>query len=210
MPKRFDPEQWLSQSRKSWGLLAQAAVWVLGILGGFLLPPPAGADAGEGDSLLRLAQFVATIVIGLILIAAHRWRLRRHAWRWATVSGLTLLLGIGSFLSYHHLAGKWTTAYLDDRVVVGSVFTEPGARHADAHPELTSSDLVFEFAGRTENIWTAESIRQRRSVLAGLYLGNVPLFTVCLMAMVQALFCLQPRQRGQSKKITQTFVNVYD
>ncbi|HVR37110.1 MAG TPA: hypothetical protein VMS21_14805 [Methylomirabilota bacterium] len=196
MSKRFDPEQWLARSRKSWGLLAQAAVWVLGILGGFLLPPPAGVDAGDGQSLLRLAQFVATIVIGLILIAGHRWRLRRHAGRWATLSGLLLLLGLFSILGYQHLAGTWTASYLDDRVVVGAEFTEQGARHAAAHPELSTSDLVFEFAGNTENIWTAESIRQRRLILAVLYLGNVPLFTVCLMAMVQALFCLQPRQKG--------------
>jgi hypothetical protein len=199
MPKRFDPEQWLAQSRKSWGLLAQAAVWVLGILGGFLLPPPAGADAAEGDSLLRLAQFVATIVIGLILIAAHRWRLRRHAGRWATLSSVLLVLGIGALLGYQHLAGSWTAAYLDERVVVGSAFTDQGARHTAAHPEQTTSDLVFECADNTENIWTADSIRQRRLILAGLYLGNVPLFTVCLMAMVQALFCLQP-SKGVSPK----------
>ena len=82
MRSRGESQRWLEQSRKSWTVLTQAAVWVLGVIGGFLLPPPVGAWPGEEKVWLRLAQFVVTVMIGLVLplliVTIRHLRQRHH------------------------------------------------------------------------------------------------------------------------------------
>jgi hypothetical protein len=47
----------------------------------------------------------------------------------------------------------------------------------------------MDVAGATEAIWTAESINRRRLILAATYVCCLPLFTLCLIAVVQAIQC---------------------
>jgi hypothetical protein len=47
----------------------------------------------------------------------------------------------------------------------------------------------MDFAGETEAIWTRDSINHRRLILAASYVSCLPLFTICLIAVVQAIAC---------------------
>ena len=54
----------------------------------------------------------------------------------------------------------------------------------------------------TENIWTRESINNRRLILAATYLSCLPLFTICLIAIIQAAQCgvSLPKRRKRKPK----------
>ena len=182
-------QAWLKQARKSWLLLAQGALWLGGILGGFLLPPPVGLLGSEEKVWLRLGQFVIAVVLGLVFFAARRWGQPRHALRWAGAALLVLVVAVAVFFKYQQLTLAWTGDYAGQRVVVGAVLTPHGQAYVRANPDLSRDQLIMDVAGATEAIWTGESIDRRRLILAAAYVCCLPLFTLCLIAVVQAIQC---------------------
>jgi hypothetical protein len=189
MKTRPENQTWLKQARKSWMTLAQGGLWVGGILGGFVLPPPVGVTANDEKIWLRLGQFIIAILLGLVFLAGRRWSQSRHSLRWGGAALLFLTLAVAAFFRYQQLTLAWTGNYSGDRVVIGSVFTLQGLSYTAQNPRISSDDLIFDFAGQTENIWTRESINRRRLLLAATYVSCLPLFTICLIAVVQAVQC---------------------
>ena len=189
MSARSEPRQWLNQTRKNWMVLTQGALWLAGILGGFLLPPPVGVSASDEKIWLRLGQFIIAVVLGLVFFAARRWNQPRHALRWGGVALLFLAISVAAFFRYQQMTLAWTADYVGDKVVIGSVYTAQGLSYTDKNPKISSEDLVFDFAGKTQEIWTRDSINRRRLILAATYVSCLPLFTICLIAVVQAIQC---------------------
>jgi protein-S-isoprenylcysteine O-methyltransferase Ste14 len=200
MPARDPFQLWLQQTRKTWGLLAQTGVWLVGVLGSFLLPPPVGIASTQDKTWLRFGQFVVAMVIGLVFFGVFKWKQKKHAKWWWLTSLLCLLFAVGAFFRYQQLTYAWTANYEGETLVVGSVYTEQGKKIITENPELTShlDQLLQEFSGVTANIWTRESIQRRRLLLAATYVSCLPLFTIAVIAVVQAIQCL--RSAGTKKK----------
>lgn len=184
-----DLKKWLQQSRKNWLVLAQAALWLGGILGGFLLPPPVGVSSGDEKIWLKFGQFIVAVVLGLVFFAVSRWNRPRHSLKWCGVTVLFLALAVAAFFRYQQLTLAWTGVYEGQKVVTGSVFTPQGLAYTTANPRLSLNELISDFTGVTENLWTRESINRRRLLLATTYVSCLPLFTICLIAVVQAVQC---------------------
>jgi hypothetical protein len=204
MAARSGDQVGLRQARKGWLVLAQGALWVCGILGGFLLPPPVGILASEEKVWLRLGQFVVAVVLGLVFFASRRWNQARHALWWSGAALLVLALALAMFFRYQQLTLAWTATYAGQKVVAGSVLTPAGQAELRENPGLSSDDLIMDFAGRTTDIWTSDSINHRRLVLAASYVSCLPLFTVCLIAVVQAIACgaqvsREPKHRTETR-----------
>jgi hypothetical protein len=189
MPAIASNPQWLKRVGKSWLVLAQGALWLGGILGTFLLAPPVGGLSTEAKIWLRLGQFIMAVLLGLVFLAARRWQQQRHAFWWAGLSLLCLLAAVGAFFRYQQLTLAWTGNYTGQRIVVGSELTSHGRSYMQANPDVSRDQLLMDVAGQTETIWTADSINSRRLVLAATYIICLPLFTLCLIAVVQAVHC---------------------
>ena len=58
----------------------------------------------------------------------------------------------------------------------------------------------MDVAGAAEAIWTSESINRRRLILAATYVCCLPLFALCLIAVVQALKCGGPPARPKESR----------
>jgi hypothetical protein len=191
----------LKRSQKSWVMLAQAAAWVAGVIAGFLLPPPVGTP-DESQVWVRFAQFVITVVIGVVLLAALRWKRKKDVFGWGAISLLFLFLGSATFFGYQFFATRWTTTYHKQRVVIGDVYTAGGREYHEQHQNLPPEGLVMDFAGDVEKIWTRESLAQRRLLLAAMYVLAMPLFTVCVMSIVQALHCAVAKTRHRKHVVS--------
>lgn len=182
---------WLKRSRKSWALLAQAAVWLSGLIGTFLASPPPSTTGGDTRVWLRFGQFLMAALVGLLFLAAQRWRLKKHLTRWAGTAVLFLCLGSGAFFTYQYLSSGWTCIYDGNRVLVGGTYTAAGRAYVAANPGITCAELLRDAAGRTEAVWERSSVERRGLWLAGFYILCIPLFTVCVMALLQALGALK-------------------
>jgi hypothetical protein len=198
MAARSELEKWLQQSRKSWLGLTQGTLWLCGIFGGFLLPPPAGILAGDEKVWLRLGQFIVGVLLGLVFLATRQWKQPRHALKWGATALLFLVFAVAAFFLYQQLTLGWTGVYDNTvRVVVGSEFTPQGEAYMKKNPGKSRDELITDFTGVIENIWTRESINRRRLILAATYVSCLPFFTICLMAVVQAIQCAgqMPKRR---------------
>ena len=178
---------WLRETRAVWAVLAQGAVWVGGLVGGFLLPPPVGISGGQDKIWLRFGQFFVAVLLGLVLFAALKWKQRKHAGRWWVVAAVSLLLAVVAFFQYQRLLYVWTGEYDGQQLVVGSEYTSQGRAYVEKNPNLPLTTLLEDFLGRPEDIWTRRSINYRRLMLAGVYVSCLPLFTLSVIAIVQAL-----------------------
>jgi len=189
---RPDLKKWLQQTRKSGTAMTQGALWIGGMTGGFLLPPPVGVSTADEKIWLRLGQFVVAIVLGLVFFMAQRWSQPRHALKWFGTGILFLFLAVASFFLYQQLTVSWTEIYYGDKIVVGSDLTSHGKILVEENPKMSVKDLIEDVAGETENLWTRQSINNRRLILAATYVSCLPLFTICLIATVQATQCRAP------------------
>jgi hypothetical protein len=173
---------------------------VLGVVGTFVLPPP--AESPDEIPWRRLAQFVAAVLIGLMFVAARRWRVRGLA-PWAWLAGASLMLAVLATFGYDHLTRSWSCWVDDRRVIVGTEYTEQARAHRQRDPGASSCErLIQDFAWRLDDVWVAQGIHRRHSVLAALYVGAVALFTICLVAMVEAIALAErPRPpRGERRR----------
>src|SRR5947199_9552413 len=98
----------LRQLTKGWSLLLQTAIWFLGTVGSFLLPPPVGISREEDKVWLRLAQFVMAALLGIMFIAAQRWYRKNQLRWWWLLSTALLVFSILGFIWYEYLSYSWT------------------------------------------------------------------------------------------------------
>jgi hypothetical protein len=193
MPPNVTLKTWLKDTKKTWGLVTQFAVFIFGVVGSFLLPPPGWASSGGNKTVVRLAQFIVAVLVGLIFLLVQRWNKRKHVSRWAIFAILFLALSVSAFFVYQHLLDTRTCQYVNDAVVIGTRYTEHAQSYLRENPNSTCSSLLDDFAGKAEDIWTKDSINQSRYILASTYILNLPLFTICIIAVVQALYCSQAK-----------------
>jgi uncharacterized BrkB/YihY/UPF0761 family membrane protein len=189
----------LQGSRKSWLLLIQATAWIGAVIASFVLPPPVGT-ADETKVWVRFAQFIITIFIGLLVLLTLRWTKKKHILSWAAVSASFLMLGTICFFIYQILATRWTTSYDKDHVLIGDTLTKQAAEYLRENPTLTRSDLVMHYGGSVDKIWTIESINQRRFILAGVYVLTMPIFTICIIALLQAIQCATAERETRRRR----------
>ncbi|HAV61014.1 MAG TPA: hypothetical protein DCY13_01445 [Verrucomicrobiales bacterium] len=189
MAAKWSPGRWLHGAKRTWDSLAKTGVWIAAVVTGFLLPPPAGAGQFGEANWSRLAQFVIIIAVGLILVVTSRYQRRQHTVAWSVVAGLALVVALGSLFGYLRSATLWTCEHDGLRLVIGSSLTPLGQAFVDANPGIACDQLIFNFAGQVEKIWTIGSIQTRRMWLALIYLGTTPCFTLSILAVVQALNC---------------------
>lgn len=152
----------------------------------WLLPVP---DA-LGGARATTAAFAAVTAVAIVLLAAagaRAWAGRARRQRWLAIAAAAVALGVLSFV----LAGRAQqacTALHDGRaVLIGTDLTPLGESYRKANPDLSVDDLVFDAAGKTEQVWTRASIDRCRLQVSSTYFLWVPLLLVSLLAAVQGL-----------------------
>ena len=180
-------------------MLAQGAFWLGGFWADFCCRPqwasrPARKRSGcdWASSLLRscLAWCSSRRGVGADRVDS--------LW-WAATALLVLAIAVAVFFRYQQFTSPGP-AITTGRSRSGSALTPHGLAYTQANPDLSRDQLVMDFAGATETVWTRESINRRRLILAATYVSCLPLFTLCLIAVVQALQCGGPPTRPRASR----------
>ncbi len=172
----------LSSLKRGFARLSQYGAAILGIIGGFWLPPPVGSD---GAVIAKFAKFILIVIAGLVLVPARRWNPRR-AW---IVSATSLVLSIVAFLLYRYLVESWTCMYFEVPVVIANPenLTDVARNHLAQNSNLPCELLLEEFGGQADLVWSKHALIIRRFSLAAVYLVCLPFLVVCLISVVQAI-----------------------
>jgi hypothetical protein len=174
---------------RSWLGLSQLAVVLCAALGGFLLPPPAGFLAAQGAAWPKLAQFIVSVMAGLLIVAGARRRGARDARLWARWALCSLALALSALFVHFYLVETLSCRYYTTLVVAGSELTEQAARYAAAHAVSSCEELLKLYAGHAQDIWTRRSLVLNELALGLSYVAVVPLFAGSAITTLQALLC---------------------
>jgi len=181
------PSQWqLATLKKNWGTLTQIAIWVMAIIGSFLLPPPLEFSGAGEKGWQHFGQFATTVVVGLLLVAGRRLKLKRYWLSWSIFAGVSLILGVSAFFTYQHLLYVRTCPYFSETKIIGTQYTNQARHYLQSRPDMSCQQLLLDFTGRETDIWTARSIDSSRTILSMVYVSCLPLFTFALFGIIQA------------------------
>src|SRR5688500_7281765 len=181
MSANLTSQNWLASAKKIWGLLMQVPVFILGVASTFLVAPPGWVTSAGDKTVVRLGKFIVAVLAGLIFLLVQKWNKKKHAGRWAMLTIVFLSLSILAFFVYQHLLNTRTCQYAGQAVVIGTKYTEHGHSYLRETPNSTCSSLLDDFSGKTDDIWTQDSINTSRYILAGSYILTLPLLTICII-----------------------------
>jgi hypothetical protein len=174
----------LSHAKQNWLRLAQFAAFALLSIP-FLWPPPtAAADTGTAKAT---AALISTAVIAILIVAGVRWSTARHWLAWAMTVVILLLAAAVVFMFYDRAVRRFTCEYNHRRVLIGDRLTEQATQHTRALRMTSCSELIEEFAGNVEDIWTLDSRIHASTVLSSLYVAVVGMLASMLVAVTQLL-----------------------
>jgi len=181
---------WGTALKSRWNALVVVATFVLTVVTQFLLPPPAGTDqAPEDTPVWRFGRFVLTLFVGLMLVPVRRWDRRPHTVSWFVAAAAAFVGCIAAFFTYVRYQESWTSKYDGRSVVIGSALTPHGQAYFTREPRPTPEQVLWEHAGKVDDVWTKESVDDRRLALAVAYILALPLFATAMICVVQAIGC---------------------
>jgi len=213
---------WIADWRRHWNIPGAIATWIVALVGGFWLQPPASKISGS-NSLVNFSHFLATEIVILMLVLAVIWRGRQYVQRWALMTILSLVACNLAFFFFCWLSNRWIITYppvvrsgqespkqeqepviKPEQYIIGSELAEDGKRYLE-NKKLTClppDDLLRGVVGGPDHVWTRESIENRRLILNLIYILSLPIFICCLISGIQvidSLFFQERLEVGQGR-----------
>ncbi len=159
------------------------------VLGSFLLPAATGILESNEKASFGLAGLAGAAVVGLMAIPVRLWHQRKHLRLWGGFAILSLALVLVVFLSYAYLKDSWSLQYAGKTVITGSTYVRSVLDYKRENPQYSDLQLLEDAAGNSSLVWTPDSIRTHRHILAGLYIASLPAFAIFLVSLAQAVYC---------------------
>jgi len=188
----------LRSVRGPWNLLICALLCLAVALGSFLLPMPAGIVESKEQATFRLAGLAGVALVGLMAIPVRLWHERKHFRLWGGFTMVSLALVLVVFLSYDYLKDSWSLRYAGKTLITGGTYAPWALEYKREHPEYSDRQLLEDAVSNPSLVWTADSIRTRRHILAGLHIASLPTFAIFLLSLAQAVYCAD-RKRARSR-----------
>ena len=195
--------------KKNWNILLGIAASLLVSIGLFFFFPDY-LETEDFFNISNLGRWIAVIVVGLMLIPMSKWKLKRHLRGWVTATITFLVLSILSFFIFFYFNQAWTSQCKGKTVLIGSVM-KPNVKEGSiksisyqikqgspdisdeelskrANEKLKDSGFLLGKAGcLPTEIWTDDSIKARKIVLAVFYVLALPFFILTMMSLLQAV-----------------------
>jgi len=175
--------------------LAQGAAAALAVLGGFLWVP--SDYLTDQKAFAGFARFLLCILVLIMFVIAMKYRHGKHAGRWLMATSASLVVFVLVFFWYYAAWQQWTcecASCPNERVVIGSRYTEAAETYIRKHGPLSCEDLLPKFGYKTKRIWVCDTMIARRVKLLSAYTALVALVAVCAMAGFQAAYCARGKK----------------
>lgn len=183
-------ETYIKGFKKYWALLLQFATVISTTVSGIITPPDSVERLNMTGQVKAFAVLIIAVVVGVFFFFASKWRFKKNARSWLITTIIFLALTIGSFFYYQSLKISRMCFYAGELVAIGNVYTPKGEDYTAKNSDISCETLLFDFAGKADNIWTAESINSSRLLLMEVYVFAVILLSICIMSVIQLISCL--------------------
>ncbi|OAN61659.1 hypothetical protein A8B79_04325 [Balneola sp. EhC07] len=168
-----------------WKQLTLFGTWIASVTGSFFLPLPEWGVEDENTSQMHFIFFMATVIAGFILILTFRLR---NGKIWLSISVISLLLLITFFYSYSWKRSASTLPYYETTVVIGNEYKVGIEERREALGTDIDDETLLKFvAGKTNIIWTRESISRNRWTLISLLTLSYCIASVFIISFVNTI-----------------------
>jgi hypothetical protein len=178
-------KDWSGGTKKYLAILTSLAGFVVSLVGGFVQPVTISDE--QRSALLRFTPFLVTIIAGLIFFLAQKWSSGKGANRWFVICAASFVLSVLSLMTYWYFIHDRTCIYDGENRIVGTSYTPKGQSYVSEYPHKTCEELLDDFVGEAEAVWTKESINQSRLILESSYIICICLLAICLLSLGQAV-----------------------
>jgi len=189
----MDFKAYLQSLKKSWPKLVQAATAISMTIAGFVKPPAYFDPVATISQTKHVAIFIIAILIAIFFYLGHRWPLKKHAKGWSLTTLVFLVAVISSELVFREFRTNCLCRYDKQPVLIGIQLTTVGQNDlAKRAGIVTCEDLLMDFQGRANLVWSAESISRCRRLMTIAYWST---FSLAGLTVLSALQIVQAYQR---------------
>lgn len=183
----------LAQLQRHWGLPAQVAAWLAGLVGAFLIEPPFVWPRAEDPGLwLKLSQFLVAIMVGLYFLNSSRSGRQRERWRSIAIKGAGV--GAALFIVYQILRLFFTCPYRGQTVMMGVSLSQFGQVYLSDHQGTQCDRLIGAALGNTIDLWPKWELVAGYILLCLIYTLSMLSFSAAAMSTIE--YIRHPRSGG--------------
>jgi hypothetical protein len=137
------------------------------MFGGFIgriSPPDEIAHLWSG-----LASLISGAAFGLVLLGARGNPNSKYSRYWYRRSGFFVCVGLLLLFFYYWEYNANTIVYGGKRIVVGATYTAKAQEYVNQSPNLSREQVLLDFEGKVEEVWTPKSLANGRTLLIVIY-----------------------------------------
>jgi hypothetical protein len=181
----------IKEVRRTWSLLVQFACWIAMAIGKFVPEPPLTTLTAPPDARLKhFAQFIATVLLGVLLVFCMKWRRKADRKPWVTVAMAVAVFTVGVFFAERGLRSAWTCDYSGTTITIGTTLTRDAR---DFRPKLGGKeqcgDFLAAYGGRPFDVWDRTESERHYLVLSILMVSIWLGAASCIVTVTQAIRC---------------------
>lgn len=187
--------QWTTTLRKHWVTLSSTAGFIVAIVGGFI--EPVGTSDEERRLLQRFAPVAVALLVGIVFLVARRLSSSKFQMLWVAATIINVVLFVTAFFFYTNYVYTRTCEFDNNRMLIGTRYTPHTIKYLEANQGISCARLLDNFAGRPDDIWTAESINESRRFRDRSYFSVITLFALAFLTLGQALAIAAKKKRSR-------------
>src|SRR6266850_185045 len=191
----MDLKSYVKSVKAHWVVLLQAASFVSLTVKGFVSPPEYFDPVATTSETKILAAFLVALLVGIFFYLGQRWSFRRNGKAWALATILLILALVASDQVFREFKVGCTCRYDNQTVLIGMEYTDLGSHDSAKHKgELPCEEILMNFAGKANLVWTAGSINSCRRKLTLAYLATFSVAALSMLSALQIVKCYKARR----------------
>ena len=175
--------------------LSSTAGFIVAIVGGFI--EPVGTSDEERRLLQRFAPVAVALLVGIVFLVARRLSSSKFQMLWVAATIINVVLFVTAFFFYTNYVYTRTCEFDNNRMLIGTRYTPHTIKYLEANQGISCARLLDNFAGRPDDIWTAESINESRRFRDRSYFSVITLFALAFLTLGQALAIAAKKKRSR-------------
>src|ERR1700733_6452843 len=136
----------LDDLKKTWGPVAQVALWTSGMVALFVTDLPRLWIGAEPPAVLRFCQFVLAILTGSLFVVFRNRARETDARFWLLAALASVVAGVLLYGTYVSLLSYWASEYDGHGpIIIGSILTDDAKAYLRDHSDINTQTLIQDY-----------------------------------------------------------------
>ena len=185
---------WFKNIKDSWLGFIQVGIWLVTVLGTFVISPPL-LSAGGSSKMQGLTHFLVAGVTALVFIPLKRRSQKTDHSFWQRIAIFSFVSCCVLVFIYSWQYQQNTVHFYDEVLVKGQTMKLEALKQKEAVakqlglPEIDEETFVKARQGKTQYIWPQQELESRYYLLLLFYLLSAITLLLFILSVTQSIFC---------------------